>query len=224
MKASEDLRVPLLLPWEADVAETLKNKQKCTKDDRDDDDDDDVRAVWMVCFARVDSLDIEDDSATTTSTTEATERTSSSSYVISLCLSILLPVLLCFQFAIAFENPAADTTNLQWGSVQLGVCFFVLAGCLYRQSIAYSTEERNSSLLLQLLPEIITDIILLLVLLKLVATAVVFMHFCTIVLAVNAVLNSSCICSIRIENDKDDIDSLDSTQHDRLPLVKATVV
>lgn len=179
-----------------------------------------VQDLWMVCFTRFDSVDEEDHYE------EKSDDVSSSrtSLCLKMMLAIILPALLWFQFAIVFVNTEAasqDMANLQFGSVQVGIVLFVLASCLYRYSLrtttTATTTAKETSLVLLLLPEIITHIILVLNLFQGVLTAAYFMHFGTLVLAVNAVLNS-CTCTVRIlthdeiknmDGDDDDDDDID---------------
>lgn len=219
-----DLQVPLLPPAKA----TTGNKAKTHRisPTKIDDDDDDVQEVWMVCFAKVGGASVDVDEDVTTPNDEDGEDWDKTS-VCGMLLSVCLPALLWFQFYIAFQNPAVDTQQLQWVTVQGGVFFFVVASVLYRQSIS---SFSSTCMVLQVLPELVTDVVLLLILVHMVETAIVVVHFFTIVLSINAVLNS-CTCSVRIEeeqkrtsNDGDEEDcGLDKTYHDRMPLVDATV-
>jgi hypothetical protein len=176
-------------------------------DDDDDEDDDDLEK----------NLFIDDDEADDCNRNDA-ELSTSSKWYWNCFISSILPLLLYFQFYITYHyNDSNDSEAFEssssmilmtndWSSIQWSIFLFVVTSVLYRQSMAYHKSDSSSSnknsvsyceLLLHLVPDIIIDILLILILFHYYIAAVLVMQLSTIFLAVNAILNS-CNCSIYV--------------------------
>lgn len=130
-----------------------------------------------------------------------------------LLLSIVtMSVLLWTQFKIAFLDATVQTGD--WSTIQVTIGLFVVASFLYKNS---STESINSSIVLALMPELVMDVILLLVLLKKPDAAVSLMMIFTIAFSLACALND-CVFMVHFEaeddTEDDDEEGLDKTQHD----------
>jgi hypothetical protein len=144
------------------------------------------------------------------------ESCTSSKWYWNCFISSILPLLLYFQFYITYHYNDSNNDSEQmimmtndWSSIQWSIFLFVVTSVLYRQSMAYQLNNNGNSrsgkessisyceLILHLVPDIIIDVLLILILLNYYVVAVLVMQLSTIFLAVNAIMNS-CNCSIYI--------------------------
>ena len=225
---NNELHKPLLgdTPEEDNYADTTNKEQPQNEDD------DDVRAIWFLCSLKVTGsdddddddlernliIDIDDDDDEDGNNTKDTESSTSSKWYWNCFISSILPLLLYFQFYITYHyNGTNDTEQIEsssllimmsndWSSIQWSIFLFVVTSVLYRQSMAYQSDNSSNSnensisyceLLLHLVPDIIIDILLILILFHYYIAAVLVMQIATIFLAVSAILNS-CNCSVYI--------------------------
>ena len=227
---NNELHKPLLgdSPEEDNHVDTTDNEQPQNEDD------DDVRAIWFLCSLKVSGsdddedddddlernliIDIDNDDDEDGNNTKDTESSTSSKWYWNCFISSILPLLLYFQFYITYHyNGTNDTEQIEsssllimmsndWSSIQWSIFLFVVTSVLYRQSMAYQSDNSSSSnensisyceLLLHLVPDIIIDILLILILFHYYVAAVLVMQIATIFLAVSAILNS-CNCSVYI--------------------------
>ena len=181
-----------------------------SNEDSDDDDDDfnDLEKNLMVYDKNNDDgTDRTDDESSPTST-----------WYWNCFISSILPLLLYFQFYVTYHynddgssehyNSSSSSSMIKmtndWSSIQWSIFLFVVTSILYRQSMAYQQGSSNSrdnkisycDLILHLVPDIIIDVLLVLILFHYYIAAVLAMQLSTIFLAVNAILNS-CNCSVR---------------------------
>ena len=177
----------------------------------DDDDDDDLEKNLVV-----DGDDDGDEGDE--NNRKGTESSFSRKWYWNCFISSILPLLLYFQFYITYHyNDKIDPELFEasssmivmtddWSSIQWSIFLFVVTSILYRQSMAYQQNDSDSSkkdsisycdLVLHLVPDIIIDMLLILILFHYYIAAVLVMQLSTIFLAVNAILNS-CNCSVFI--------------------------
>jgi hypothetical protein len=97
-------------------------------------------------------------------------------------VSILLPTLLTIQFRLALAADYVSHYPILFLYIQ--IFFFGMAGWLYRTSL-----EGNEHIVIQLWPEISTDILLLLILYRQTATAIFLLDVTSLALAVHAAWN-----------------------------------
>jgi hypothetical protein len=190
----EELRKPLLYDdVHEDAVVNARDELDFEHHNRDFDENyevEDVRAVWLVCSAQMEAVE------------ETTRSEWSSSWLWSIFFGSLLPILLYIQFYTVYHLTTSMSDPLpDWISVQGSIFLFVITTILYRQSASFTSTEGGentwTSVFLFLLPDIMIDILLLLLLLRLMNVAVMTMQVCTILLAVCSILNS-CTCSIRV--------------------------
>jgi hypothetical protein len=179
-------------------------------DDDDDDDDDDVNDLEK-------NRTLVDDGEEDATNKNSTESSTSSKWYWNCFISSILPLLLYFQFYITYHYNDSEVlessssmimmTN-DWSSIQWSIFLFVVTSVLYRQSMAYQHNDSSNrsgkessisyfELILHLVPDIIIDVLLILILFHYYIAAVLVMQLSTIFLAVSAILNS-CNCSIYI--------------------------
>jgi len=109
-------------------------------------------------------------------------------------LWIVLPILLFVQFGIAYWFDRNQ--RLPWGVVNASICLFVVASYLFRRtltdraSVPFLQHER--SMMAFLIPEVIMDVLLLLVLLGSVEWAFFCMVGSTVLLSLYVVVQSLC--------------------------------
>lgn len=176
----------------------------------DDDEDDDLEKNLIM------DDDVNDDGDDTN--IKNIESSTSRRWYWNCFISSILPLLLYFQFYITYHfNSEYDTEEFEsssssmimmtndWPSIQWSIFLFIVTSILYRQSMAFqkdtNSDDKNSisyfELLLHLVPDIIIDILLILILFHYYMAAVLVMQISTIFLALNAILNS-CNCSIYV--------------------------
>jgi hypothetical protein len=97
-------------------------------------------------------------------------------------VSFLLPTLLTIQFRLALAADYVSHYPIMFLYVQ--IFFFGMAGWLYRTSL-----EGNEHIVIQLWPEISTDILLLLILYRQTATAIFLLDVTSLALAIHAAWN-----------------------------------
>ena len=171
-------------------------------DDDDDDDDDDANDLEK-------NLTYDGDSSDDIDINDVTAL--SRKWYWNCLISSVLPLLLYFQFYVTYHYNRADDSNdfesmifmtNDWPSIQWSIFLFVVTSVLYRQSMVYQSDVDSSDknvyweLILHLIPDIIIDIVLILILFHYYIAAVLVLQISTIFLAVNSILNS-CNCSIR---------------------------
>lgn len=127
-------------------------------------------------------------------------------------INLILPILLWIQFYLA-----SQTADFDFETTQFLVFLFCTAGFLYRHSRTEAT-----SVYLQVLPEFLTDIILLLVLLGYLRGSILFMNLGTVTLCIDSAwaywLQVWETDEEEEEEDSDVVatdDSLDYTHHER---------
>ncbi len=221
-----ELHKPLLGDTVEDDNGVETAELKRSSSNGDDGDDDDVRAVWFLCSLKVMGSDDEDDDDDgdndleknlivdddcsddiDNNTVTALPRT----WYWNCLISSVLPLLLYFQFYITYHYNSTDDSEefvsmifmtKDWPSIQWSIFLFVVTSVLYRQSMVYQADADSSSkiihweLMLHLIPDVIIDIVLILMLFHCYIAALLVLQISTIFLAVNSILNS-CNCSIR---------------------------
>jgi hypothetical protein len=194
---------------------SMKVMESTSNDDEGDDESNEVdleKNLFKECHIDDKNLIDNDD---------ASGSSSGSKWYWNCFISAVLPMLLYFQFYITYHaNGTAASTgatvdlelasqmilmNTDWSSIQWSIFLFTVTSVLYRHSMTYNDtnrRQRNAAvtyydLFLHLIPDIIIDVLLVLILFHYYVMAILLMQISTIFLAVNAILNS-CNCSIRI--------------------------
>lgn len=103
-------------------------------------------------------------------------------YVMQLVVSVLLPTLLAIQFRLAFSVDTSSHYPMEFLYEQ--IFFFGLAGWLYRMSLTGGEE-----IVIQLWPEISTDVLLLLILYQQTSAAIFLLDVVSLALAIHAAWN-----------------------------------
>jgi len=114
------------------------------------------------------------------------------------CLLLILPSLLCLQFAMALQYNALDDKQEQRSTcstfdVGTAICLFVVTSYLYKQCLNDSEQQADSShwpAVFHLLPEILVDIVLGMVLLVSVDAALTTLLWATLIMSL-AVISST---------------------------------
>jgi hypothetical protein len=120
-----------------------------------------------------------------------------------------LHALLFLQFGMAFSTfPVEATTGLSWSVVNYSIILFVITTTVYRQ-VAKDWKPTYSAVVL--LPEILIDVMLLLILLNKVVTAFLFLLFSLLCLTFLVVANSIRVLKVR-KSDTDESEGDDDLQ------------
>lgn len=209
-KNEEELSAPLLPPSEVDDDDDEEYMELLADDEESGD-------TWR-CGCTVERI---------VPTAPAAESTAEFS-VRSILLGLIQPLFLYIQFQLAYKTDSilssatsdVFTTSTSFiysfTSVQILIVLFTVSGVLYRTTLT-TAGNSASNVCLQLLPEITTDIILLLVLLSYTDVAVHMVTTFTIMFCFIAIGNS-CTCHVQYyteEPSTPDVNELDITYHTR---------
>lgn len=112
---------------------------------------------------------------------------------------IILPTLLFIQFYLAFRADSYDTQSLSQPSVYSSILLFVITSCLFRHTCA---DQKIKSTVILVLPEIVMDVVLLLILVSKTEEAYLTLLLSMFLLSLYVCI--SCVKALCYNNRKED--------------------